>query len=130
MLMQGLPEGLSINVADLAEHGQEALTEHAAEHEVRAKTMIIPAPRFLFWPAHVLQITPWHLSPNLLKLCAHLVQNKLEDRIAIDERAARRLSTMRLQRIESAKLVEFPETVEGFFGKVRWYSFLFTMQVS
>ena len=28
---------------------------------------------------------------------------------------------MRLQRVESAKLVEFPETVEGFFGKVRWY---------
>ena len=27
---------------------------------------------------------------------------------------------MRLQRVESAKLVEFPETVEGFFGKVRW----------
>ena len=37
---------------------------------------------------------------------------------------------MRLRRVESAKLVEFPETVEGFFGKVRWYSFLFTMQVS
>ena len=35
-------------------------------------------------------------------------------------RAARRLSTMRLQRVESMELVEFPDTMEGLFGKVRW----------
>ena len=39
MLMQGLPEGLSINVADLAEHGQEASTGHAAELEVQFRTL-------------------------------------------------------------------------------------------
>ena len=51
-------------------------------------------------------------------MCFKALQGKAES--AIDKRVARRLSTMRLQRVESAKLVEFPETVEGFFGKVRW----------
>ena len=46
---------------------------------------------------------------------------------ATDKRVARRLSTMRLQRVESAKLVEFPETVDGFFGKVRWYKPFFVL---
>ncbi|CAL5227833.1 g10862 [Coccomyxa viridis] len=79
--LEDLPDGLSINVADLNEHERPSF----AQHEGKAES-------------------------------------------ATDKRVARRLSTMRLQRVESAKLVEFPETVEGFFGKVRWYSFLFTMQ--
>ena len=37
---------------------------------------------------------------------------------------------MRLQRVESAKLVEFPETVEGFFGKVRWCEPFFSVYTS
>ena len=29
---------------------------------------------------------------------------------------------MRLQRVESMELVEFPDTMEGLFGKVRWWA--------
>ena len=44
-----------------------------------------------------------------------------------ESRAARRLSTMRLQRVESMELVEFPDTMEGLFGKVRWWALHLTL---
>ncbi len=34
----------------------------------------------------------------------------------------KRLLTMRLQRVESSELIEFPENEEGYLGKIRWYS--------
>ncbi|BDA46028.1 hypothetical protein COCOBI_08-1200 [Coccomyxa sp. Obi] len=40
----------------------------------------------------------------------------------------KRLMTMRLQRVESSELIEFPENEEGYLGKIRWYSFQFLMQ--
>ncbi|CAL8462165.1 g1696 [Coccomyxa elongata] len=40
----------------------------------------------------------------------------------------KRLLTMRLQRVESSELIEFPENEEGYLGKIRWYSFQFLMQ--
>ena len=33
---------------------------------------------------------------------------------------------MRLQRVESMELVEFPDTMEGLFGKVRWWAYTHT----
>ena len=32
----------------------------------------------------------------------------------------KRLMTMRLQRVESSELIEFPENEEGYLGKIRW----------
>ena len=31
---------------------------------------------------------------------------------------------MRLRRVESIELVEFPDTMEGLFGKVRWWAYI------
>jgi hypothetical protein len=45
------------------------------------------------------------------------------------QRDFKRLLTMRLQRVESSELIEFPENEEGYLGKIRWYSFQFLMQV-
>lgn len=61
----------------------------------------------------------------ILRLRCHLdcyagVQGKADG--GGESRAARRLSTMRLQRVESMELVEFPDTMEGLFGKVRWWA--------
>ena len=41
-----------------------------------------------------------------------------------------RAFSMRLQRVPSSELVEFPENEEGHLGKVRWYSFIFLLQVA
>ena len=46
------------------------------------------------------------------------------------QRDFKRLLTMRLQRVESSELIEFPENEEGYLGKIRWYSFQFLMQVT
>lgn len=60
--MQGLPEGLSINVADLAEHGQEALTGHAAELEVQFRTPRPTHPSLPLLPHGVLRDMHMHQS--------------------------------------------------------------------
>lgn len=35
-----------------------------------------------------------------------------------------RLLTMRLKRVQSSELIEFPENEEGYLGKIRWYACL------